>query len=431
MTQTIFTDAMVFDGVDEIQYKYVVIDNGTISRLVKATEAFTVPEDAILIDMTGYMLLPGFFDAHTHTSVDGLQTALRFGVTTELEMMGGFTKKGREAQLTGKKGLADVFSAGMGLTAPKGHPDELIPDNDGGIPEFVLKEMAAMSDSEREAFIKAHEGQHEHGTVAIDSPEKAVEFVQKQIADGADYIKIMIEEGTVLAAPGLPILSDDILRAGIEEAHRNGKLVLAHTLTAASAKKAVELGVNGLAHLFIDRPDWTPELIQMIQTRHVFVIPTLVLGGSISGNITQNIAADPRVVSRLSDDWVKTLRASFDTAPDIKFQDSLDNVADLFHSHVPILAGTDVSNPDPSLGGLAHGASVHHELQLLVQAGLSNKDALAAATSIPAAIFGLSDRGTIAEGKNADLFVVKGNPLHNIADTLNIVGVWKEGERQI
>ena len=55
---------------------------------------------------------------------------------------------------------------------------------------------------------------------------------------------------------------------------------------------------------------------------------------------------------------------------------------------VPILAGTDAINP-----GTAHGASIHRELELLVAAGLSPSEALAAATSVPAASFGLSGRG--------------------------------------
>lgn len=430
MTETIFKNVLVFDGDKDVTYKYVILGEGKIKRLIETDESFDLPEDAIVINATGYTLMPGFIDSHVHTSVEGLRDALKFGVTTELEMMGGFTKKGRTLQLTGKKGLADVFSAGMGLTAPKGHPDELVPDT-GDIPDFVLKEMEAMTDEEREAFIKAHEEQHKHEeTMVLDSPESAITFVQKQVEDGADYIKIMIEEGSVLAAPGLPILSDDILRAGVDEAHRLGKIVLAHTLTAEASKKAVELGVDGLAHLFIDRPDWTDELVQLIKDNNVFVIPTLVLSGSISGNITNEISEDPRVVTKLSDDWIKTLSASFHTAPYIDFQKSLDNTIDLFRNGVRILAGTDVSVPVPSLGGLAHGASVHHELQLLVKAGLTTKEALATATSVPAKTFGLTDRGVIEEGAKADLLLVKGNPIENISDTLSIVGVWKDGVLQ-
>ena len=83
----------------------------------------------------------------------------------------------------------------------------------------------------------------------------------------------------------------------------------------------------------------------------------------------------------------------------------------------------------PFLGGLAHGASVHHELQHLVQAGLALLQALRAATSNPALRFGLGDRGRIAEGLRADLLLVDGDPATTISDTLNIRAIWRRGAR--
>ena len=89
---------------------------------------------------------------------------------------------------------------------------------------------------------------------------------------------------------------------------------------------------------------------------------------------------------------------------------------------MPILAGTDAINP-----GTAHGASIHRELELLVAAGLSPSEALAAATSVPATIFGLAGRGRIAPGARADLVLVDGDPTTDIKATRRIVGVWKQG----
>lgn len=95
-----------------------------------------------------------------------------------------------------------------------------------------------------------------------------------------------------------------------------------------------------------------------------------------------------------------------------------------------ILVGTDASVPAPALGGLAHGASLHHELQLLVRAGMSPVEVLRAATSVPAKRFALSDRGCIEVGKRADLVLVDGDPpTTNIADSLSIKSVWKRGIR--
>ena len=91
---------------------------------------------------------------------------------------------------------------------------------------------------------------------------------------------------------------------------------------------------------------------------------------------------------------------------------------------MPILAGTDAPNP-----GTAHGSSLHRELELLVQAGLSPEAALAAATSVPARIYGLRDRGRIAPGLRADLVLVNGDPSRDITATRDIVSIWKRGVR--
>jgi imidazolonepropionase-like amidohydrolase len=87
-----------------------------------------------------------------------------------------------------------------------------------------------------------------------------------------------------------------------------------------------------------------------------------------------------------------------------------------------LLAGTDAPNP-----GTAHGISLHEELQILVKAGYTPEQALNAATALPARIFHLGNRGRIAVGARADLVLIDGDPTRNIADTLSIYRVWKNG----
>jgi hypothetical protein len=89
---------------------------------------------------------------------------------------------------------------------------------------------------------------------------------------------------------------------------------------------------------------------------------------------------------------------------------------------VPVLAGTDAPNP-----GTTYGASLHGELELLVEAGLSPLEALRAATSIPAEKFNLSDRGRIQSDLVADIVLVKGDPTKDIKATRNITAVWRNG----
>ncbi len=420
--QIAIVNAIIFDGDKIIDATTLLMAGGLIKNVGGA-----VPEGAEIIDANGATILPGLIDAHVHTSIDSLRDALKFGVTTELEMMGGFTSKGREIQLADIEDIADVRSAGMGLTAPGGHPDELMPGD--GIPDFVLQEMEKMSEEKRAAFIAAHEEHlaNKSGALDVTTAQGAIEFVHQQVEGGADYFKIMIEEGTVMNSPGLPVISEEVLKVAVDEAHKLNKLAIAHVLTAEAARTAMAVGVDGLAHLFIDRPSWTQELIKSIAERGAFVVPCLVLNSSIIGNNACHIANDKRVISKLDNQWIKTMCSCFHTFPEGTMENNFKNVMDLFHAGVDILVGTDVSVPVPSLGGLAHGASVHHELQLLVEAGLSPIEALRAATSVPAKRFGLNDRGRIFEGARADLILVEGNPTVNISDTLSIVGIWKTG----
>lgn len=99
-------------------------------------------------------------------------------------------------------------------------------------------------------------------------------------------------------------------------------------------------------------------------------------------------------------------------------------ISALRRAGVTILAGTDAPAPV-----LAHGLSLHHELELLGRSGLTPLEALAAATSETARAFGFRDRGRIAVGTRADLLLINGNPTVNITSTRDIVGVCKLGVR--
>jgi len=236
----------------------------------------------------------------------------------------------------------------------------------------------------------------------------------------------MIEEGSLLQSPNLPLLSGETIKTGVDEAHRHGKLAIAHVLTYEASKQAIQAGMDGLAHVFIDKPI-DNELVAQISASGAFVTPCLVLNFSIMGRSGKSLAADERVGRKLGADWHNTLRSCFNTFPEGKFEDVLGTVAALHKGGVDVLVGTDASVPIPHLGGLAHGASVHHELQLLVAAGLTPTEALRAATALPAKRFGLTDRGRIAPGMRADLMLVDGDPTTNIADSLSIRSVWKRG----
>jgi imidazolonepropionase-like amidohydrolase len=396
---TAITNARVFDGEKVIDEQTVVIDGAHIHSV-----GGTVPAGATITDAQGATLIPGLIDAHVHTDLDGLRDALLFGITTELEMNGRWSRKGRK-KIAERNDVADLRSSGMGVTPNGGHPTQYMRSSSNLLLRFFY----------RYPFVS--------------TPDEAVKFVATQVAAGADYIKIFLEDGSCIGFPGLPVLDDATLRTAVSEAHRYERMAIAHVTTMEGCRRAITAAVDGLAHVFFDRQA-TSDVVAAIAASGAFVIPTLVTISSAVGNSASALAADVRVRSRLDPKWLDALSRSMNVYPAGKLDDAFASVRALHRVGVDILAGSDVSEPVPGLGGLAHGASLHHELQLLVAAGLTPIEALRAATSVPARRFGLTDRGRIAAGARADLLLVDGDPTVNIGDTLSIRAVWRRGVRQ-
>ena len=208
------------------------------------------------------------------------------------------------------------------------------------------------------------------------------------------------------------------------------RLALVHVSRLAPAREALEAGADGLVHVPADRVA-DVALVQLARPRGAFVTPTLAViagfdpappaPGARRG--AAQLAADPAMRPYLTPEQ----RRSLEYTPQsllVKFRlaVALESVRLLHEGGVEILAGSDAPNR-----GTAHGASLHHELEMLVQAGLSPLQALRAATSAPARRFGLSDRGRIAPGQRADLLLVTGDPTADIRATRAIERIWKNG----
>lgn len=397
---TAITNVQIFDGERVIPERTVTINGSQIQSV--CGEA---PAGATVIDGHGKTLLPGLIDSHVHTDMDGLHDALKFGVTTELEMQGRWSAKQRK-EISERNDISDLRSPGMGVTPKGGHPSEYISSSGNLLIRLLC----------RLPFVFR----------TVGTPDEAVKFVDDQIAKGADYIKIFIEDGSCIGFPGLPVLDDKTLRAAVKEAHRQHKLVIVHSTTVEATQRAVNAGVDCLGHLFFDRAP-TAKLLADISSSGVFIIPTLVTLSTAFGNNAAWLAADDRVSSRLSKKWLDSLSRSMNVYPQGRLEEAYATIRTLHDAGVDILAGSDVSEPIPILGGLAHGVSLHHELRLLVDAGLKPVEALQAATSTPARRFGLADRGRIISGGLADLLLVDGDPLADITDTLSICTVWHRG----
>ncbi|ADJ47107.1 organophosphate acid anhydrase [Amycolatopsis mediterranei S699] len=401
MATTAITGARVFDGEKTLGVQTVVLDGRTIRQV-----GGEVPDGAEVVDGRGATLLPGLIDAHVHSSPGSLALALRFGVTTELEMQGLNTRENR-AHITEDDTVADVRSAGFGITPPGGHPSELMPEGfrPGGDLPPVMPLMPFST-----------------------TPEQAAAYIPQLLARGSDYIKFMVDDGSVEGHPGLPMLDQATLTAGVAEAKKYGALTVAHTLTLDATRMAAEAGIDGVVHVFMDRPH-TREIVDLIVESGMFVVPCISLDASMMGITGSALADDPRVARRLDDKWEETLRSSYNRYPQGKLEDVLETVGALAAAGVDLLAGTDASMAETFFGGLAHGASLHHELQYLVAAGLTPAQALRAATATTARRFGLGDRGRIAEGLRADLLLVDGDPTKDIGDTLDTRAIWRRGSR--
>jgi imidazolonepropionase-like amidohydrolase len=376
-------DVRVFDGEKTIEHRTVIVEDGKIARVGGPSTSASGP----VIDGAGKTLIPGLIDAHVHVGGDtksSLNQSLMFGVTTELDMYTGAARLKEMKQIAREDppDASDIRSAGSGVTAPGGHPTQM------GGPELPT----------------------------LSSAGEAQAFVDARIAEGSDYIKIIYDNLAGLAKP-LPMLTREELEAAVRAAHKRGKLAVVHISSEQQARDAIEAGADGLAHIFTGT-EASPDFGRLAARHHVFVIATLSV--LCPNRINAVLANDERVTPYVRPVWMRMLATPLPWSSPC--EGTMDAIAQLRAAHVPILAGTD--SPIP---GTAYGVSLHGELQLLVHAGLTPREALTAATSATARAFHLDDRGRIVPGLRADLVLVKGDPTENIGDTLSIERIWKRG----
>ena len=307
--------------------------------------------------------MPGLIDSHVHTFGTTLNDAIRFGVTSVLDQFTdpALAASKRAARATLAPGdEADLFSAGMLATAAGGHGTQF---GTGMAVEPVR------------------------------GPAEAASWVQARKAEGSDWTKIVYEDG-VTYGMAIQSLERETIGALVGAAHAEGLLAVIHVSTLAHALEAVELGADGLVHVWCDALVNDVQAARIAETG-VFVVPTLSV---VTGPVADGRAARGEV--------------------------AMENERRLHAVGVRLLAGTDVPN-----AGTASDISLHDELQLLVRAGLSDAEALAAATSIPATAFGIEDRGRIEAGRIADLVLVDGDLERDVSASTRIAIIWKDGYR--
>lgn len=215
----------------------------------------------------------------------------------------------------------------------------------------------------------------------------AARWVDQQMEEiKPEFIKIVAE------TPGL---SQATLDALVSKAKTYEKKVVCHAADFKAHHQATLAGVDQIHHVPSDKAVGA-ELAEVIRHRNQISVPTLsIMKAMAEMNTSRSYAASQETVRVYKD------------------------------AHIPILAGTDANS---AIAVVPFGESLHAELELLVEAGLTPLEALVSATSRPAEIWGLHDRGVIAPGKRADLLLIQGDPIADIKATRNIKGVWVAGE---
>lgn len=224
----------------------------------------------------------------------------------------------------------------------------------------------------------------------VTTAEAAVEFVEARVAEGVDYVKGVAE------APGDGGPPAEALQALVDTARERGLHAVLHAATTGAYHLAVATGARFVTHVpAVGRV--AAEDIAAMKAAGQTAIPTLTM---MEGALAFFAGAEG---------------------------DYLANVAALRAAGVEILAGTDANGGSGTPLAVAHGSSLHHEFELLAEAGLTSVEILRAATVAAAQAFGLTDRGEIRAGLRADLVLIEGDPVADLSATRAIRTVWCAG----
>lgn len=424
------TGAKLIDGaVSELQEDVtIIIQDGKFSE-VGATSNVTIPEGALVIDAKGKYVIPGLADMHVHfgrggrlpnnpKSVDrALQQYLFYGVTTVLNV-GAYS--GLASEINNLRHRQEertilapsIYATGGLLTVPGAHP------------------VGRWARQLPEEVDTTNYDWTQRGVWVVRDPAEVRKVVRRMANAGMDGIKVVIESDS-LAQPypkGL-LMPVEMVQAAVEEARKYGLPVFAHATQAHEAEVAIKAGVHAVVHL----PHvWTEKrrhkLFAQMQEREMYLVTTVatyIMPGTWGD--PSDWLTDP-FLSGVEQELLDTLRAN-PLVPPIdenswNYRRQVLNMLKTAHdTGVKLVCGTDPPTPY-----VFHGYSVHQELELMVEAGLTPMEALVTATRRPAEMLGEEEVfGTIEPGKRADLLVLSANPLEDIRNTRALETVIQEG----
>lgn len=406
-----------------VEHRDVLVQGEHITAVLPHDPTRTAEE---VVDGAGATLVPGLVDSHVHVlSSSGPPGALALPdpeLTLERLLFSGVTTvfdpgSDPEEIFALRAELAaeavpgpTLWAAGPVFTAPGGHPVPMVREMAPPVLREVLVERLARQ---------------------VGTPEAAVAAVDALAPAGPDLLKFAIDEIPF----GVPRLDPDVAAAVVTAGAAHGLRTVAHIGTVSDAHAAAAAGASAWIHgVYKERiPDAE---IDALAELGLPMVPTMVVfssfGGLGQGTYTPTALEAAMAPADLFEAWADP-QLETDAPPEIRTfiealraldAAALDNVGRLHAAGTTILAGSD------SQSGMLPGASLHKELQLLAEAGLDASEVLRAATVAPARFLsGEHDPpfGVVAEGRRADLLLVEGDPLTDVAALSRIRAVVVRG----
>jgi imidazolonepropionase-like amidohydrolase len=343
--------ALVGRRLEPLDAAAIVLSGNRIAALGSAAEV-EVPANAVEVDARGKTLIPGFIDAHVHIGLADPAGVLKGGVTTARDLAWPPDLIWPLVERSGDEvfGGPRLLAAGQMLTV------------DGGYPT-------------RAAWAPPGTGR------VVASPAGAADAVAEQASAGASVIKVALN-----AAVG-PTLDLATLRAIVDAGHVRGLGVTGHIYGLDELDKALDAGLDELAHMLMSPEPIPQETIARMVARDVVVVPTLSI--------------------------------FFDDDQEIAIENSRRFVA----AGGRIVYGTDLGNEGPEPG------IDPREVDALARAGLSGRQIISSATVESADYLGLESAGVLERGMAADIVAVDGDPLAVPSALTRVRMVWRAGHR--